>query len=130
MTISMNLEVEVGLGLKEIISVLTAENIEHCISNADVTGNFPRSNAYFVFYDSSDFPDVMVEGAGMEWKVGTRGVFHCPVSALAENSEDIKSFLLRLADSFGSRFVLSFQYESIYSVRDKSGLHFLRDMVN
>lgn len=130
MTITMSLEIEEGLELEDIASILSAAAIEYCVGASDVTGNFTRSNTFFVFHENSGFHDVAAEGIDAEWKVGVRGAFHCPTSALAESSEDIRYLLLRLFEMSSSRFVLSFQYESIYVVRDDSGLHFLKSMVD
>lgn len=58
------------------------------------------------------------------------GAFHCPIKYLLESSEDIKSFLTKLSIETDFKFVLSFQYESLYVTRDEFGISFLRNMVD
>lgn len=72
----------------------------------------------------------MAEGCSMSWKVGLRGAFHCRGSNLSESWVDIKLFLQKLSLKIESGFVLSFQYKSIYAVRNFDGLSFERSMIN
>ena len=130
MTITMNLELELGICFKEIESVFSTVSAEYTIEDGYLKGNFKYSNAYFVFRCFSAPDDVAAEGANANWKVGMSGAFHCPASSLLEGSIDIKSFLTALAVETDFKFVLSFQYESLYVVRDESGIVFLKSMID
>ncbi|KAA8697455.1 hypothetical protein [Pseudomonas caricapapayae] len=126
----MNLEIEVGISFKEIASVLSVMGAEHAIENGYLTGNFKYSGVYFVFRCFSSPEDVAAEGVNVDWEAGMSGAFHCPIKYLLESSEDIKSFLTKLSIETDFKFVLSFQYESLYVIRDEFGIGFLRSMVD
>lgn len=96
MTITMNLEIEVGVSFEEIASVLSVMGAEHAIESGYLTGNFKYSGVYFVFRCFSTPEDVAAEGVDVDWKAGMSGAFHCPIKYLLESSEDIKSFLTKL----------------------------------
>lgn len=130
MTIIMNLEIEVGVSFEEIASVLSVMGAEHAIESGYLTGNFKYSGVYFVFRCFSTPEDVAAEGVDVDWKAGMSGAFHCPIKYLLESSEDIKSFLTKLSIETDFKFVLSFQYESLYVIRDEFGISFLRNMVD
>jgi len=129
-TITMNLEIEVGTSFEEISSVLSVMGAEHAIENGYLTGNFKYSGVYFVFRCFSIPEDVAAEGVDVDWKAGMSGAFHCPIKYLLESSEDIKSFLTKLSIETDFKFVLSFQYESLYVIRDEFGINFLKNMVD
>lgn len=130
MTITMSIEIEAGISIEEISLVLSEVGTEFFVDSDGASGNFKTSNAYFVFRKCDEFDEVVTEGANVNWAVGVRGAFHCPVNSLAESSDDIKRFLKTLSEKKSCRFIFSFQYESIYAVRDESGLHFLKEMVS
>lgn len=129
MTITMNLEAEVGLSFSEIESVLSSMSSEYLMGDGDLTGNFELSKCYFVFRYIKNAEDVVAEGSGVAWKVGVRGAFHCSISALEECSKDIKEFLRSLSLLTSFRFLLSFQFESIYAIYDGVEVKFIKDMV-
>lgn len=130
MTITMNLEIEVGISFEEIASVLSVMGAEYAIESGYLTGNFKYSGVYFVFRCFSTPEDVAAEGVNVDWKAGMSGAFHCPIKYLLESSEDIKSFLTKLSMETDFKFVLSFQYESLYVIRDEFGIGFLKNMVD
>ena len=130
MTITMNLEVEVGVSFEEIASVLSIMGAEHAVESDYLTGNFKSSGVYFVFRYFNIPEDVAAEGVDVDWKAGMSGAFHCPIKYLLESSEDIKFFLSELSIETAFKFVLSFQYESLYAIRDEAGISFLKSMVD
>lgn len=71
-----------------------------------------------------------LRGGAFDWEVGMSGAFHCPVGFLFESAADIKLFLTELSSDTVFRFVLSFQYESLYTVRDEFGISFLKEMID
>lgn len=130
MTITMNLEVEAGVSLGEIASALSAMGEEYLIEDSYLTGNFEISGAYYVFRLFNAAEEVAAEGVDVGWMVGMSGAFHCPIQYLSEGAADIRLFLTKLSVESEFKFVLSFQYESVYGIRDDSGVRFIRDMVD
>lgn len=129
MTITMNLEVEIGVSFKEIASVLSVMQAEYLVENIYLKGNFKSSLSYFVFRCFSVPEKVAAEGVSVDWEVGMSGAFHCSIGRLSESSVDIMSFLKELSIQTVFKFALSFQYESLYAIRDDSGVVFLKHMV-
>ncbi|MFV3404170.1 hypothetical protein ACNFIC_09450 [Pseudomonas sp. NY15463] len=125
----MSLEIATGTSMQEIGSVLSGVGAEVCIDNDDLSGNLGASNTYFVFRKCHELEQVVTEGVSVSWAVGVRGAFHCPVDSLAQGSSDIKRFLTDLSEKNQCYFIFSFQYESVYAVRDEDGLRFLNEMV-
>ncbi|WP_433770590.1 hypothetical protein [Pseudomonas putida] len=130
MTITMNLEIEEGISYEEISSVLSKIGAEYGVESGYLTGNFKNSGVYFVFRCFATPEDVVAEGINADWKAGMSGAFHCPIRSLLESSMDIRSFVTRLSMETLFKFVLSFQYESLYVVRNESGIEFLKNMVD
>lgn len=130
MTITMNLEVEVGSSLDEIVSVLFGMNANYVVEGSSLAGNFKESNCYFSFWYQTPPCDISAEGVDENWKVGLEGVFNSRISSLAGSWSDIKIFLEILAKKTKLRFFLSFQYESLYAVGDGFCVRFLKNMVD
>lgn len=130
MTVTMSLEIESGIALSEISLMLSEFGAELCADGDGVSGNFKVSNTYFVFRDCNGLDEVVTEGVSVSWFVGVRGAFHCPVDALAASADEIKHFLSFLSEKKICKFILSFQYESVYAIRDEDGLRFLKEMVS
>ncbi|MDF3931351.1 hypothetical protein [Pseudomonas citronellolis] len=129
MTITMSLELEKGAKLDDVAKVLS--RIGECFSyeGEELWGDFNRSGSHFVFRYADEFDEIVAEGFQLAWKVGIRGAIHCRANALDYSQSDIEGFLTKLSEETGFGFILSFQYESVYVVRDKSGLRFLKKMV-
>lgn len=127
---TMMLEVEEGASLEEMISVILVMEEEYKIEDERLIGCFDNSNSYFVFRQLASAEQIVAEGVGFDWAIGVRGAFHCPVSKLSEASIDLENFVTILSGVTDFRFVLSFQYETIYAIRDELGLNVLRRMVN
>lgn len=130
MTISMSLEVEEGSSFDKVSLALSKMGAKYSIDEKNLTGNFKCSNCYFVFRYIVPHDAVVAEGMEISWKVGVRGAFHSPINALSESWKDIKIFLAEFSMGTNLRFLLSFQYESIYAVRDEHGLRFLKNMID
>lgn len=125
MSIMMVLEADECLCRAEVQTVLAACGIFDITEEQDtLTGNFPLSNMYFVFDDSAqDDTSVTAEGASnIEWRVGSRMIFHYVTANFDECSAELHEFLERLTELTERHFVLSFQSERVYAVRDKNGL--------
>lgn len=129
MTITMSIEIEAGASFDKVFSVLSDMKAEYSIDERNLTGNFNYSNCYFVFRYICPHDAVAVDGLETDWEVGMRGAFHSPINALSESWVDIKGFITKFAMDTSLRFILSFQYESVYAIRDQHGLRFLKNMV-
>ncbi|MCC4598330.1 hypothetical protein NRY95_00960 [Xanthomonas campestris pv. phormiicola] len=124
----MNLEIEekasgdcILLALDNVCATYTAEN-------GEIFGNLGKSNAYFVFSTCISDDQVMAEGFSDSWKAGVRAAFHCPNNRLAESWEEIKSYMFALMKECDCKFVLSFQYEKIYAIRNEGEINFINQM--
>ncbi|MHA4966665.1 hypothetical protein ACX0KY_08805 [Pseudomonas extremorientalis] len=129
MTITMSVEIEEGISFDAISAVISKLAGGYTIEQEYLTGNFDCSNCYFAFRRVFPHDDVAAEGVEASWKVSVRGAFHAPIRSLSESSKDIQDFLVGLSIETELRFVLSFQYESVYAVRDEQGLRFVNSMV-
>lgn len=130
MTISMNLEVEVGVSLDEIASVLLGMNAKYVVEASSLAGNFKESSCCFVFWYQTPPSDISAERVDEEWKVGLEGIFSSRISSLAESWGDMKKFLEGLSEKTKLRFFLSFQYESLYAAGDGFRVRFFKNMVD
>ncbi|WP_046237793.1 hypothetical protein [Pseudomonas syringae pv. coryli] len=130
MTITMNLEIEQGISFDDICRTLSSMNTDYQIEEKHLTGNFISSNAYFVFRHIVPYEEIVAENVIADWKVGMRGAFHSPIDTLSESSEDIKTFLSELVKQTQFKFILSFQFEEVYALRDNSGIRFLKNMID
>jgi len=120
MTITMNLEIETGARLDEVVAALRSTGASANMEDGYLTGNFDRSNCYFVFKAFSTPEDVAAEGVAVDWKSGVNGAFHSRISDLSDAQLDIYTFLELYAGNSAHEFALSFQYESVYVIRDRS----------
>lgn len=124
MSIMMTLEADQQLLRAEVLAALAMCNVSEIVEDKDtVTGNFPKSNMYFVFSDVNEDTSIATDDASdMQWKVGSRMVFHYVTSTFDECSSGLHQFLLKLTELSKAHFILSFQYETLYAVRDENGL--------
>lgn len=63
----------------------------------------------------------------IEWNVGIKVVFRFFNLNYDLCNRDMKCLVNNLANNSSARFVVSFQYENIYVIRDEKGLNFLVD---
>jgi len=130
MTITMNLEIEEGISFSDISRVLLLVDAECDFENGYLVGNFKKSNAYFVFNLFGEPESIVAEGVDDNWMVGMTGAFQCAIEYLSECSADIIRFVEKLSKNTDYKFVLSFQYESLYVIRNDVGISFLKNMVD
>lgn len=128
MSITMNLEIEEGVSYGDIASVLYKVKARYAEEEGKLFGNLFRSNCFFVFERASPHFEVLAEHVAVEWKVGVRGSFNSPNSAMEESWEDIKAFVAALANDLAFKFVLSFQYEGVYVLNDEGGFKVVQNM--
>lgn len=124
----MWIEIETGASIRGISDTLMAMDIQMEPVEGAASGFFNRSHCQFLFrYDSSP-EDVVVDSLQVDWRVGVRGSFHYRADNLHESLADIVEFVRSYAASQPFNFVLSFQLETVYAVRNQSGLRFLVPM--
>jgi hypothetical protein len=129
MSLMLNLEIDSNIRRKDILESLKgcgASILEN--TSQVITGNFPGSNMYFVFKDADIAQEVVAEQVPypITWTVGGRMAFHCPISTYDECSQQLHQFAEDLEKLSRAYFVLSFQHESVYAIRDEKGLRFLQ----
>lgn len=128
MSIVLNLEVSEDITVESLVKVL--KSIEGCEidwENGKVSAYFSRSNASVVIDDKLDDKCVITDNMeGHDWSVGVRVYFDVDVTrpnALC----DIRRYVVELSRITKFPFVLSFQYEKVYSINGSNGLVFKRE---
>lgn len=117
MSISLFLEVEAGADLGAVLHALDSIQAEYSDGTDGLRGYLPASNTGFGF-GIIDPPEALAaEGIEAEWQVGLLGSFHFRASGFESAWEEICRFIKRYAAMCGFRFVLSFQFESVYAAR-------------
>ncbi|MGE8283310.1 MAG: hypothetical protein ACN6PX_05520 [Stenotrophomonas lactitubi] len=117
MSISLFLEVEAGADLDAVLRALDSIRAEYSNGIDGLHGYFPASNTGFGFGIVDPPEAVVAEGVEAEWRVGLLGSFHFRASGFESAWEEICCFIRCYAATCGFRFVLSFQFESIYAAR-------------
>lgn len=126
MSLMMTIEFEWNARLSDIARVLAALGEEFESREDEISGYFTESNCRFDF-SNEPMPDpLLAEGVTINWRVGIRGTFHYRAGNLEASGRRITEFVEAYAAACGSRFVLSFQYESPYAIRDEEGLVHVR----
>lgn len=117
MSISLFLEVEVGSSFEAVLQALDSIQVAYSDDLDKLQGYLPASNTGFGFRIVEPPEAVVAEGLEAEWRVGLLGSFHFRASGFECAWEEICRFIKRYAAACESRFVLSFQFESIYAAR-------------
>ena len=129
MTITMFLEIEAGASL-EIVRYVVEEVASTVTSKKNsLEGYFVDSNSFFYFEPVEPPSSVFVEGWVVDWLVGVMGVFHCPLHKLEQSWREIKHVMEELSLRSSVRFVLSFQYDSVYAFNEGEGVVYKKSMV-
>jgi hypothetical protein len=84
-----------------------------------------RADKYWVEVGISSC--VLTEGMSdkLPWEIGARMTFRYDTTKYDACSADLRRFIEQLEKLTPSYFVVSFQYENVYAIRDKSGLRVL-----
>lgn len=117
MSISLFLEVEAGADLAAVLHVLDSIQAEYSDGTDDLHGYLPASNTGFGFSIVHPPEAVVAEGIEAKWQVGLLGSFHFRASGFESAWGEICRFIKLYAATCGFRFVLSFQFESVYAAR-------------
>ena len=127
MSIMMVFEFEGFPSVKKILSVLGALGAYVKVEGTGFSGGFSKSNAFFVYSQNEFLEEIAADQVKpLGWKVGSRLVVHCPISALAESAEELDAFMSMLVSAVDVGFLLSFQYESIYAIKNRELLVYKR----
>lgn len=124
MSIMMMMEADSRLSESEVLDALSSCGVSEVVNRHNgFSGNFPSSNMFFTYEHSTDDQrEIRAEGMGDSgWLVGCRLVFVYVVPHLVECGSQLSHFLQLISDVSKANWVLSFQYESIYAVRDENG---------
>ena len=126
MSLMMMLELDQYASKRVIRDVLSRSDVDVCLeTNERIDGNFPHSNMFFSF-ESVKNGRLKAEDYSVDWSVGGEVVFAYVISRFDECSQQLHDFLRTLSDATPSKWVLSFQYESVCAVRDEAGLQWLK----
>lgn len=117
MSISLFLEVEAGADLAAVLHALDSIQVEYSDGTGGLHGYLPASNTGFGFSIVDPPEAVVAEGIEAKWQVGLLGSFHFRASGFESAWEEICHVIKRYAAACEFRFVLSFQFESIYTAR-------------
>ncbi|MBY6279799.1 hypothetical protein [Stenotrophomonas maltophilia] len=117
MSISLFLEVEAGADLGAVLRALDSLHAEYSEGTDGLRGYLPASNTGFGFGIVDPPEAVVAEGIEAEWQVGLLGSFHFRASGFESAWGEICRFIKLYAATCGFRFVLSFQFESVYAAR-------------
>lgn len=129
MSIAMALEVETGAAIDDVADILLK------IGNSYELGGrldafLTESGCQFSIGYVSEPESVIADGMDdVDWKVGLRGAFHCRGANLVASWCDIKRFLQTFAEVKRFRFILSFQYEDVYVIRNSDGFFVRKEMI-
>ncbi|MBB6584317.1 hypothetical protein AB9X41_23480 [Ralstonia solanacearum] len=127
MSFSLDIEIDSSVSkavvidiLRDMSFILSEESVD------DLRGNFPESNMYAVIRWISQENDMVprTEGADFakDWKIGVRASFKYVISRYDQSSKEMHRFLALLCERSSAFFVLSFEMETIFAVRDEAGL--------
>ncbi|WP_156957930.1 hypothetical protein [Paracidovorax oryzae] len=127
MALMLNLEIEscvtlhaVREALMQASAVLTEED------QSPLMAFWERSGVSVFVRTNLDYTQVLAEGLDTEaaWQVGVRLVFSYSIADYDAGNQDVKIFLEALCHHTHAFFVLSFQGEEVYAVRDENGLRY------
>lgn len=128
MSLTYMLEVEGGLSrgvMKAAILACGALIISE--DETGFSGNFLGSNMFFSYRDRADlFPSQVLAELipfPLEWRVGCRVSLEAVSSKFDECRDELIRLLGELERRSAAHFVLSFQYEEVYAIRNEHGLH-------
>ncbi|SFW62452.1 hypothetical protein SAMN02800691_2643 [Luteibacter sp. UNCMF366Tsu5.1] len=122
MSLHFTLEIEEGIPVSSLFRL--AEALGGVKSDDHIW--FEASGTNLFIEDARGNLVVGAEEPSLTWRVGARCYAFIRPSTYDDGWRDLERFVRSLAEHFSQRFVLSFEYSSIFAVRDESGLHFLK----
>lgn len=133
MSIEMFVEIDDHLATEELLQVFNDLGVETFQSeDHGFSGQLPASEMLFYVFQAGKTtlgPEVIAEECAGQilWTINTRIKFTYVNANFDRCGADLKKFITGLANGSAANFVLSFQFEKIYAIRDNLGLRFLRD---
>ncbi|MCL9843474.1 hypothetical protein [Ralstonia solanacearum] len=127
MSIAICVEIENRLAWQEMKDILLGMGLFVTQEDeGEVRGGLPASNMYVVAEVVAD-PDRMhplTEGTDFakDWVIGIRARFYYVMSRYDECSSEMNEFVSRLADVSPAYFIVAFENEKVYAIRDQAGL--------
>lgn len=122
MSLHFTLEIEEGVAVSSLFGL--GESLGGVTCDDHIWFETSGTNLYIE--DARGNPFVDAEDPLLTWTVGARCYAFVRPSTYDDGWRDVERFVNLLAEHFSQRFVLSFEYSSIYAVRDERGLHFLK----
>ncbi|MGA4423290.1 hypothetical protein ACI2UY_24440 [Ralstonia nicotianae] len=127
MSIAICVEVENRLTWQEMKNILLAMGLFVTQEDdGEIRGGLPASNMCVVAKVVTD-PDRMhplTEGADFakDWIIGIRAEFYYVMSRYDACSSEMHEFISRLIDVSPAYFIVAFENEKVYVIRDRAGL--------
>lgn len=123
MSLVMVLEMESGATVEDVASTLSGLNPVLQGKRIIEGGLLSGSRCGYGFQVHRDSVPVRARGMRVPWRVGLTMTFHFRAAYMLDSLGQIYQLIELFADQHPHRFVLSFQYERIYAVRDECGLN-------
>lgn len=130
MSIEMFVEIDDRLTKETLVKIFDRLGVKS-IANEEYgfSGEFPESGMSFDVFQEGKAnlgPQLISEGGeALGWNVSTRIKFRYLNDNFDQCNADLKSFIVELAGDTAAHFLLSFQFETIYAIRDDGGLRLL-----
>ena len=118
----MVLEIESGVTLDDVAYTLRSLGLPSDVDQNIWAGLLPGCRCAFGFKQHAVPLALGARGMQVEWSVGLTITFHFRAAHMLRSLHEIYRLIEVFAKQHRYRFVLSFQYERIYAVRDESGL--------
>lgn len=124
MSIMMTLEAKNNLPRSDILNALATCKVSLLTSTESKTsGNFPRSNMFFVLEIAEEDETEIFTGSfeNPPWVIANRIAFHFAAGNLDLSSTELHEFIETLNKLSTGYFLLSFQYEILHAIKDENG---------
>lgn len=123
----LTLELEVGGGIASLVgaALVCGATLEEQ-SATRLTGMLGEESVFISAQTATEPSPLLTEGldASLTWLVGLRMVFRSTYDQYEVGRIEMKRFLEALSAQTQARFVLSFQYEETFAIRDDKGLRY------
>lgn len=125
----MVLETDNRLSKDQVLLALRSFAVsDFCSADGKLKGAFKDSGIVFSYENAGVENYVIAEGpVKLNWNISSRMIFHYVNGEFESCSRDLHKFLHIIRDITSANFVLSFQYEGFYAIRDEAGLKLLQN---
>lgn len=124
MSIEITLEAETQLTRDNVKTALKTCGVADIIEkDASFTASFPDSKMSVLYRDHLGDSDVLTDNMEEKhWVIGSRMTFRYVVSNYEQCELEMLKFVKKLAELSEAFFVVAFQYERVWAIRDQDGL--------